>query len=284
MKLNILKNSGILLFAVIVALTSCSKSDNAVTPGELGKPAAAINMATDAKFGSVLTDNAGHTLYFFAIDAGTTSGCSGGCSVTWPTFYTADQSIGTGLLASDFGVITRTDGNKQSTYKGWPLYTYAGDSKPGDINGDGVGKTWFVAKPDYSVMLANKQLVGKDGVEYTSQYVPGKEVVQYITDDYGRTLYSFKNDKSKTNTFTKADLSNNAVWPILEVSGVKNVPSTLSKSSFEIITSVGKTQLVYKGWPLYTFGEDGGVRGSNKGVSVGPGAWPLTTVNTVAAP
>jgi predicted lipoprotein with Yx(FWY)xxD motif len=107
-------------------------------------------------------------------------------------------------------------------------------------------------------MLVNKQLVGRDGIEYTSTYVPGKETVQYITDDYGRTLYSFSNDKSKTNTFTKADLSNNGIWPILEATTVKNVPSTLSKSSFENITSVGKTQLVYKGWPMYTFREDGG--------------------------
>jgi predicted lipoprotein with Yx(FWY)xxD motif len=284
MKQNILKHTGILLFVAIVGLSSCSKNNDSANQVDPVQSAAAIKLVTDSKFGSVITDRVGNVLYFFAIDAGITSGCSGGCSVTWPTFYTAEPTVGTGLLATDFGVITRADGSKQTTYKGWPLYTYSGDSKPGDINGDAVGKTWFVAKPDYTVMLVNKQLVGKDGIEYTSQYVPGKETVQYITDDYGRTLYSFKNDKAKTNTFTKPDLSNNVIWPIMEVSAVKNVPSTLSKASFEIITAIGKTQLVYKGWPLYTFGEDGGVRGNNKGVSIGPGVWPVTTINTIAAP
>ncbi len=284
MKRDLLITTTAILFAAIIGLTSCSKSNDSTMPQGSGTNAASINVVNDAKFGSVLTDNSGHTLYFFAIDAGNTSGCSGGCSVTWPTFYVANPTVGTGLLAADLDVITRADGSKQTTYKGWPLYTYAGDAKAGDINGDAVGKTWFVAKPDYTVMLVNKQLVGKDGVEYTSQYVPGKETVQYITDDRGRTLYSFKNDKAKTNTFTKADLSNNAIWPIFETTGVKNVPSNLNKASFETITSVGKTQLVYKGWPLYTFGEDGGVRGNNKGVSVGPGAWPVLTLTTVAAP
>jgi predicted lipoprotein with Yx(FWY)xxD motif len=128
------------LFAAIVGLSSCSKNDDSTIPGDPAQSTAAVKIVTDAKFGSVLTDNAGHTLYFFAIDAGTTSGCSGECSVTWPTFYTANQTIGAGLLAADFGVITRADGSKQTTYKGWPLYTYAGDAKIGEINGDAVGK------------------------------------------------------------------------------------------------------------------------------------------------
>ncbi|WP_183890889.1 hypothetical protein [Pedobacter cryoconitis] len=49
-----------------------------------------------------------------------------------------------------FGVIIRTDNTKQTTYKGWPLYYYSGDSK----KGDGILKTWFVSTPVYKLMFA----------------------------------------------------------------------------------------------------------------------------------
>jgi predicted lipoprotein with Yx(FWY)xxD motif len=280
MKINLIKLSAML--AIVIGLTSCSKkNDNASnTPVST----ATVQLANNAKFGSVLTDKTGRTLYSFAVDAAAQSNCNGNCAVTWPVFYDPAPTLGTGLKSTDFGVITRADNSKQTTYKGWPLYYYAGDSKAGDINGDGIGKTWFVSKPDYTVMLANEQLTGADGVAYNSLYKPGAEVVQYITDDYGRTLYSFIKDKAQTNTYTKSDFSNDSVWPIDQVPNVLNVPSILDKSMFGSITVFGKPQLTFKGWPMYYFGADSGVKGSNKGVSVGPGAWPVENTTTVAAP
>jgi predicted lipoprotein with Yx(FWY)xxD motif len=293
MKLNLLKSSTLFALTLVVGLASCSK-DNNNSPYNAGNPSqnqpqppaatAAVQLATNAKFGSILTDKAGRSLYSFAIDAGNQSNCNGNCAVTWPAFNAADASVATGLNTADFGTITRADGSKQTTYKGWPLYYFSGDAKAGDTNGDGVGKTWFISKPDYTVMLANQQLTGNDGVLYNSKYVPGTEVVQYITDDRGRTLYSFIKDKANTNTYTKADFSNNSVWPINEIAKVLNVPSILDKSQFGTTTVFGKTQLTFKGWPMYFFGADGGIKGNNKGVSVGPGAWPVENTTTVAAP
>jgi predicted lipoprotein with Yx(FWY)xxD motif len=57
----------------------------------------------------------------------------------WPVFYAANISAPQGLNASDFGTITRSDGKQQTTYKGYPLYFFIGDHKPGDINGNNVG-------------------------------------------------------------------------------------------------------------------------------------------------
>ena len=193
-------------------------------------------------------------------------------------YYAGNETAPTGITATDITTITRADGNKQTVYKGWPLYYFSGDVYKTDINGDGSGGTWFVAKPDYSIMLSNSQLVGIDGKNYTGDLKEGTGITQYLTDAAGRTLYAFAPDKFNLNTYTEADLSNNSIWPIYE-SDVLNVPSVLKKDMMAQITSAGKKQLTYKGHPLYYFGSDA-KRGDNKGVSVGAGLWPVLTVNT----
>ncbi len=241
-------------------------------------------MLADSKYGSILTDGAGNTLYFFTKDKDTaTSDCNGGCVTAWPIFYSDSLIIGTGLEAEDFGTIMRDDTLPQTTYKGWPLYYYFGDNTPGDVNGENVGGVWFVAKPNYTIMLMNNQLVGNDGVEYNSQYQPGQENVQYFVDEYGNTLYIFTPDTYNKNNYTKSDFSNNGFWPIFEDS-LKAVPSILDTNNFEMIDVFGHTQLTYKGWPLYYFGPDSMKRGITKGVSVpSPGVWPVAQANLDSA-
>ena len=283
--MKLLKNLPLAIvgIAVVFATTSCSKNNK--TPDQPA-PANAVGLSANAKFGNILTDSKGKTLYFFAIDANGSSGCNGGCSVIWPTFYQANLTLDKGLDSKDFGTITRTDGSKQTTYKGWPLYYYQNDANAGDANGDKVNNTWFVAKPDYSVMVSNSQLIGNDGVKYNSDLKAGDGATQYIVDDRGQTLYSFSHDKFNTNKFTTSNFSNNKVWPIdTAVKAVLNVPSVLDKTQFQTITVFGKTQLVYKGWPLYYFGADNNQRGNNKGVSVPtPGTWPYVNATSAVAP
>jgi len=273
----------IAIAAICSVIAACSKDDD---EGPDPAPAANVQVADNATLGKVMTDSAGNTLYFFSRDAADTSACSGGCLAVWPVFYVEDLRLeDTSLHAGDFGTITRADGAKQTTYKGWPLYYYADDNAPGDVNGEAVNNVWYVAKPDYTVMLANAQLVGNDGVEYNSQYQPGQEITQYITDAYGRTLYAFAPDKFNTNTFTADDFSNNAVWPIFEREATMSVPSILDKADFDTLHVFGRVQLSYKGWPLYYFGNDQQQRGSTKGVSVPqPGVWPVVNGNTTVAP
>jgi len=269
---------------LVICFTSCKK-DNSTTDDNTPKPVTGLMLSSSANFGNIITDNNGRSLYFFAIDANGTSGCTDGCAVLWQPFYKETPAIGTGLTSSDFSVITRADGNKQTTYKGWPLYYYQNDTKIGDVNGDKLGNTWFVAKADYTVMMANTQLVGNNGTQYNSQMQPGQGITQFITDASGRTLYAFSPDKFNKNTFTKSDFSNNGVWPVLEISSVQSIPSILDKTQFSVIDVFGKKQLTYKGWPLYYFGNDQAVRGSTKGVSFPqPGVWPITNTGTVAAP
>jgi predicted lipoprotein with Yx(FWY)xxD motif len=120
--------------AVMFASWSCKK-DHKINPDQT--QGNAVKLATNSKFGNIMTDAKGKTLYFFAIDANGNSGCNGGCSVVWPTFYLANLTLDNGLDTKDFGTITRADGSKQTTYKGWPLYYYQSDAKAGDTNGDG---------------------------------------------------------------------------------------------------------------------------------------------------
>ncbi len=226
----------------------------------------------------------GFTLYYFTRDAlPDTSLCTGGCVDNWPLFYVENPELGEGLDMEDFGVIEHPEGGMQTTYKGWPLYYWVNDLNPGETFGEAVGNVWFVAKPDYSIMLMNGLLIGKDGVTYTSTYEPGEEVVQYFVDEYGRTLYIFVNDTYDKNNFTKEDFSNNGVWPVYE-EDLQSVASTLDKSMFASIDVFGRQQLTYKGWPLYYFGEDA-QRGQTSGVSVpSPGIWPVAVQGLEDAP
>ena len=243
-----------------------------------------IKLAASA-LGQILVDSAGRTLYFFTRDSkADTSFCNGNCPNVWPIFYNQKITPGDGLEAAHFGEITRGDGKKQTTYKGWPLYYYSQDAAAGETKGEGFNGIWFVAKPDYQLMLMNNQLVGNDGVAYNSQYQPGNENVQYFVDAQGRTLYIFSRDAFEKNNFTRADFGNDAVWPVYsEMEGA--IASTLDKALFSIIDIHGRKQLAYKGWPLYYFGADNGVRGATKGVSFpAPGIWPVGRKDIKYAP
>lgn len=243
-----------------------------------------IILVDDPELGMILTDSGGFTLYYFTRDAlPDTSLCTGGCLDNWPLFYAENPEPGEGLDKEDFGVIEHPEGGMQTTYKGWPLYYWINDLNPGETNGEGVGNVWFVAKPDYSIMLMDGLLIGKDGVTYNASYEPGEEMVQYFVDEYGHTLYIFVNDTYDQNNFTNEDFSNNGVWPIYEEE-LQGVASTLDKSLFASIDVHGHQQLTYKGWPLYYYGADA-QRGHTTGVSVpSPGIWPVAVAGLENAP
>lgn len=265
---------------VLFFLQSCSDDEVQQPQPQVEKT---VKLTEDATYGKVLTDAQGKSLYFFSKDTKNTSLCVDGCVSIWPIFYKENLTVAAGLDLADFSTITRTDGVKQTVYKGWPLYYFANDNNAGDTNGEDVNHVWFLAKPDYSLMYVTAQLVGNDGNNYKSDYTVGDGNTFYITDIDGNTLYVFDNDTNNTNNFTNSDFSNNAVWPIAEID-LDKIPSILNRDDFGTINVFGRTQLTYKGWPIYYFGADS-ERGDNKGVSVPvPGKWPVVNVNTTVAP
>ena len=105
-----------------------------------------------------LTDSAGRTPYIYTRDKGTTSECYGACAKAWPPLTTTGPVTISGqfTVQKDVGVTTRTDGTKQVTYGGHPLYYYKGDTAPGQTNGQGVGGVWFLIGPIANVMNGTK--------------------------------------------------------------------------------------------------------------------------------
>lgn len=94
--------------------------------------------------GKYLADDQGMTLYYFTKDASGVSNCKDKCLEIWPPFHAENMVAPYGFNKSDFGTITREDGQKQTMYKGHPLYYFFKDKQVGDINGQGVNNVWFV--------------------------------------------------------------------------------------------------------------------------------------------
>jgi predicted lipoprotein with Yx(FWY)xxD motif len=100
-------------------------------------PGAGAGLRTVTIAGTAVLANArGFTLYSFAPDTPTTSRCYGSCAAYWPPATgTATASPG---LPGRISTITRTDGTRQLTYNGHPLYTYIADAAPGQANGNNI--------------------------------------------------------------------------------------------------------------------------------------------------
>ena len=149
--------SGLLAATAVFAaavLTACGSSTaggyGAAAPAAGSTPATASGALRTASTsaGTVLVDPAGKTLYVFAADSKGHSACTGGCAQYWPP-EPAGSLAGTqpsGVTAT-LGTLTRADGTAQLTVNGFPVYTYAADSAPGQAKGQGVnasGGLWWV--------------------------------------------------------------------------------------------------------------------------------------------
>lgn len=93
---------------------------------------------------TILTNSQGMTLYYRTSDTASASTCTGSCASAWPSLLTSGSPVAASSLSGTLSSLHDTNGT-QVTYNGHLLYTYSGDSKPGDTNGEGIGGVWFVA-------------------------------------------------------------------------------------------------------------------------------------------
>jgi predicted lipoprotein with Yx(FWY)xxD motif len=135
------------------------------TPSSTSAPAAAGSQSTGTRqlppvgliakqagqLGVVVTDSKGWTLYRYDKDtsAPPASTCDGPCAAKWPPVIANDsgQVQVNGVDANLVDTVTRTDGSKQVTINGWPVYRFSGDTAPGDTKGEGVVKLWYAVSP-----------------------------------------------------------------------------------------------------------------------------------------
>jgi len=150
-------------------LAACGSSGSPSTSAS--SPSAAANAATtpqgngsgttvmthSTSKGIVLTNAQGKTLYWFAIDTPTKSNCTGSCLTYWPPVSGPAVAAAGASLPHGFGTIAGSDGKTQATYNGHPLYTYAGDTGPGTILGNGLnisGGLWWAMSPSGAKLTA----------------------------------------------------------------------------------------------------------------------------------
>jgi predicted lipoprotein with Yx(FWY)xxD motif len=234
---------------------------------------------TTGDLGTYLVDGNGITLYYFTPDIPGVSVCEGDCLEAWPALVVGEGQFpfGDDSVTGTLGFGPRSDGTQQATYRGRPLYYFAGDGAAGDTNGQGLGDVWYVAAEDGSV--PNPSTVSAP--ELVLEANEG-DLGTFITATDGRTAYYFTVDSSPGVSLCSDDCLE--AWPPVTVAdGVsvaagEGVPGVVGV----IAATDGSPQVTYDGHPLYYFAGDaaaGDVNGQNVG-----GVWYVATIDGLLPP
>jgi predicted lipoprotein with Yx(FWY)xxD motif len=165
---------GLLGAAVFIAGCGSSSSSSSATAAPSSNTAASAPTGsrvaistTKGSAGTYLTGASGRPLYLWVADTGGKSNCSGQCAKFWPPLLTkATPTVSGGASASHLGTITRSNGSKQVTYQGHPLYYFAEDPKAGTDHGqgnNGFGAKWWLVAPSGSAITAKSSSGSSSG-------------------------------------------------------------------------------------------------------------------------
>jgi len=136
--------------AAAAVMAACSSSAPSSTGGSSSGSSPAATTGGSLKTATiggatVLTNAKGLTLYSFAPDTSTKSNCNGSCAQNWPPVTGPATAAG---VTGTFATLTRSDGSVQCVFDGHPLYTFVGDTAPGQAKGNGLtafGGVWHEA-------------------------------------------------------------------------------------------------------------------------------------------
>ena len=289
-----------LAVSVGLLLAGCSSSSNnsgstpppnnpPQPPADTNTPQVAAPNATAAStIGDVFSKASdGLTLYTFENDRNDSDGdgagdsdCNDGCATNWPPLLADSTSVAEGF----FTIITRDDGTSlQWAFKGLPLYTFSGDSASGDVNGEGSGDVWFVARPnpyqqvDVDDTARGTVFAGRGSVLNTDG-VGGQATNR--RDREGFTLYTFENDRNDTDGDGAGDSDCNGgcaeTWPPLYADA-----AATDGGAFTIVArDDGTRQWALNGLPLYFYAPDQ-APSETRGEGVG-GVWYVARPTPVA--
>jgi predicted lipoprotein with Yx(FWY)xxD motif len=150
-----IKTRGIVILSLATAglavTAACSSSSGTGGSGPVPPATGDAVSAQPTSLGTILVDGRGRTVYVFANDKTNASTCTDACAAVWPAVpVPATPPTSLPGVTGALGMTTRSDGGHQLTVAGHPVYTFSGDSAPGQTNGQGVnlnGGLWTVVSP-----------------------------------------------------------------------------------------------------------------------------------------
>jgi predicted lipoprotein with Yx(FWY)xxD motif len=158
---------GLALFVAGCGSSSSSSSSSASAAGNsaASTSGAGVSISTAKGAGGIyLTGASGRALYLWDADKGDKSVCDGACATAWPPLLTKSlPSAGGGVNAADLGTTVRSDGTKQVTYKGHPLYYFIADTSAGKLTGQGsnsFGAKWWLVAPSGAALTGGSASAG----------------------------------------------------------------------------------------------------------------------------
>jgi predicted lipoprotein with Yx(FWY)xxD motif len=150
--------------AAATPTSAASSAAAAASASESAAPSAGAAVgeidAEDSSLGKILVDDQGMTIYFFSTDSENKSSCTGDCLANWPPVVADTTPEAGGDVTATLGTFMRDDGTSQLTVNGFPAYYFAGDSKAGDTNGQGLFIKWYVVGADGNAIMAKAQASG----------------------------------------------------------------------------------------------------------------------------
>ncbi|HSK95040.1 MAG TPA: hypothetical protein VK891_00350 [Euzebyales bacterium] len=262
----------LLLIILSVLATACGGSATAEPSAAADQPPASTGAITtaDSELGTILVNADGLTLYGFTDDTEGVSTCYDACAETWPP-VPGDAAPDASLDAALFTTAARDDGGDQVVAGEWPLYTFAGDAAPGDVNGQGSGDVWFVVAPDGTLIDGTDDPAdaGAPASEAAASEAPADAAdgvdQPVLTDADGLTLYYFRNDGAGASN-CNAPCSD--TWPPVAADEQIDTSGLELGRLGSITRDDGSEQLAYDGRPLYRYIDDaapGDVNGQGVG-------------------
>ena len=245
----------VLLLPAAVLMAGCTKQEPLT-----------VRIADHPTYGKLLTDSTGRSLYIQARDVPNTGAVAtlGEVGRFYPPFYAESVSAGGGINVSEFGYLTRADGQRQTTFRGWPLYYYINDREPGDAKSQGANNITFLAKPDYTVMVRENTTSGI-----------------YLSDTTGAALLVRDGDGIADPAPGYAPFRASPV--------VAPAPLVQAGDFAETVAPSGERQTTYRGQPLFAYtgqGRPGAISGDTDGyrpVILAPSGAFVGAVETPAA-
>ncbi len=233
------------ILCALLVFTSVAVSTN--MPADAGARAAASALVKGAQI-PVLVTTQGLTLYMYTADKKNQSTCTGECAKFWPPLALASGAKTASSVAGiqgTFAVAKSTGGSRQVTFNGSPLYTFAKDKKPGDMNGEGIGGVWWAVTVPGGHAAANVAAAPPVKLAMADMLVTAR----------GLTLYTFTQDKKNQSTCTGQCAK---FWPPLLAGSGNTAPTAVAgfSGAFGLAAQAGGKQITYNGSPLYTFVKD----------------------------